>query len=273
MTAVRLMGFGRFFGNVTHRVDASGVSVQELVSRPPPNGVPRHTHEHAHACFVVSGRFEVSTGHHRGECPPATLLYHPAGTTHEDQLLSRRGCCVMVSLEPDVLAACDPPRLADRFAAIPDTEIGLLGYRLRVELREPDALSDAAIEWLVLEIATHVARRTERPDTARPRWVSGAIELIRARGTEGVRVGDVADAVGVHPVHLARVFRRRFGLSPVEYLRRVRVQAALQRIERTREPLSWIAMAAGFCDQSEMTNAFRRELGCTPGSYRRAIRN
>lgn len=266
------MGFGYFFGDVTHRVDASGVSVQELGSRPSPSSVPRHTHEHAHACFVISGRFEVSTGHHRGGCPPGTLLYHPAGTTHEDRLLSRYGCCVMVSLEPDVLAAFDPPRLAARFAAIPDAELGLLGHRLRMELREPDALSEAAIEWLVLEITAHVARRTDRQEAARPGWLSRAIELIRGRGTDGLRVREVAEAVGIHPVHLARVFRRYIGLSPVEYRRRVRVQAALLRIERTREPLSWVAMAAGFCDQSEMTNAFRRELGVTPGSYRRAIR-
>jgi AraC family transcriptional regulator len=82
-------------------------------------------------------------------------------------------------------------------------------------------------------------------------------------------VAEIARAVGVHPVHLARAFRRFFGCSPAHYLRRVRIERAARMIRSSSHPLAEIAATCGFVDQSHLTRAFTRSLGTSPAAYRR----
>lgn len=66
-------------------------------------------------------------------------------------------------------------------------------------------------------------------------------------------------------------FQRCFGCAPGEYMRRLRVDHARRTLERGLDPLSEVALDAGFSDQSHLTRLFRRYLGTTPGSYRAAF--
>lgn len=83
-------------------------------------------------------------------------------------------------------------------------------------------------------------------------------------------VRELARAAGVHPVSLARAFRRAYGVTVTEYARRLRVRAASDRIASTALPLARIACEAGFADQAHLTRELRRETGLTPGALRRA---
>jgi AraC family transcriptional regulator len=70
-------------------------------------------------------------------------------------------------------------------------------------------------------------------------------------------------------VRLARTFRRQRGESVGDCVRRLRVESARRLLEDGRQPLSEVALAAGFADQSHFTRVFRRLTGMTPGEYRR----
>lgn len=265
------LGFGQFLGRVQLGLESDGIAVRELAARPAHRGVPRHTHEHAHFCLVLSGVFETTTHNLEGRCGAAMLLFHPAGTTHEDRYLSPTGRCLTISFGPDVLERFGLPRLPGRSVALHDARIGFPGSRMRRELRAPDSFTEITLEGLTLEMVGRVQTCVERCGSRRPAWLARAVAFLRECATEPARVSDVAEEAGVHPVHLARVFRKHLGLSPGEYLRRARVQAAMELVEQTSGPLATIALRAGFCDQSALTRAFGRELGTTPAAYRRAL--
>jgi AraC family transcriptional regulator len=55
-------------------------------------------------------------------------------------------------------------------------------------------------------------------------------------------------------------------------VRQRRIQFACGRLTATDAPLADVALAAGFCDQSHFTKAFRRVTGMTPSAYRMAKR-
>ncbi len=262
--------FGQFYGEVAAEARAGGFSVREMRGRPP-KGIPKHTHDSAHFCLVVRGDYVTTTRNHSGRCPGSTLLFHPAGTTHEDHFLAPTGSCLMVSLPAAALESMGGSRLAAHSLAIDDAELAFPGARMLRELREPDDLSPLSLEGLALEMVSRVMERRERIRGAPP-WLERAREYVHDRAAAPARVGEIAAATGVHPVHLARVFRRRLGLSPGEYLRRVRVRRAMDLLAGTEMGLAAVALQAGFCDQSEMTKAFRREIGATPSTYRRVLR-
>ncbi|MDQ3816788.1 MAG: AraC family transcriptional regulator, partial [Acidobacteriota bacterium] len=105
-----------------------------------------------------------------------------------------------------------------------------------------------------------------------PRWLRCAREFLHDNFSEPLVLEDVAKIAGVHTVHLARVFRQRFGCTVGVYLRRLRVEYACRQLSSTRLSLSEIAHAAGFSDQSHLTKTFKNFFGLTPSEYRKIFR-
>jgi AraC family transcriptional regulator len=83
-----------------------------------------------------------------------------------------------------------------------------------------------------------------------------------------MELNHLAQTVGIHPVHLAREFRRFFQCTMGEYVRRLRVESACQEIIKAELPLSEIALKYGFYDQSHFTNIFKQLTGMTPAHYK-----
>lgn len=68
--------------------------------------------------------------------------------------------------------------------------------------------------------------------------------------------------------HFSRLCKQRFGISPRSYIARKRIEAAREMMRNTDEPLTHIAHAHGFCDQSHFCRTFRREIGINPRLWR-----
>jgi AraC family transcriptional regulator len=92
--------------------------------------------------------------------------------------------------------------------------------------------------------------------------------MIRARFAEPLSLSEIAQAVNVHPAHLAREFRRWYRCAVGEYVRRVRVEFARDALLATDAPLFEIAYRAGFADHSHFTRTFKRLTGMTPYEFR-----
>jgi AraC-like DNA-binding protein len=93
-----------------------------------------------------------------------------------------------------------------------------------------------------------------------------ARDYIHENFTRKISLSDLARLAALSPYHFARSFRAEMGLSPYRYLRQVRIGWALT-LQRTGLPPAWVSHAAGFYNQAEMTRAFLKELGFTPGHH------
>jgi AraC-like DNA-binding protein len=82
-------------------------------------------------------------------------------------------------------------------------------------------------------------------------------------------LADVAAVAGCSRFAAYRAFRVRYGLSPSEYQRQLRLRAARQALA-SGAAIADVAAAAGFADQAHLTRWFRRCYGITPGAYRAA---
>jgi AraC family transcriptional regulator len=151
-----------------------------------------------------------------------------------------------------------------------------LARRVADELRAPDGVTSLAVEGLILEMLALTARLRNVPEPGAgrrpPHWLGEARDLLHDRYDEHLRVTDLADAVGVHPVHLARVFRLHYGTPVGAYLRGLRMTWAAGRLTESDDGIAQIAIQAGFFDQSHFTRTFKRQFGLTPLAYRNAAR-
>ena len=108
-------------------------------------------------------------------------------------------------------------------------------------------------------------RRTERA----PRAVTEALAFIHDNYARELSLTDIADAVHLSRFHLARVFKQSLGVSPHQYLIRLRVNNAgwLLSAASDERSVAEVATAVGFADQSHLTRHFKRVTGFTPRQF------
>lgn len=82
----------------------------------------------------------------------------------------------------------------------------------------------------------------------------------------------LARLAGLSERTFERQFRAHYGLTPQQYVRRLRVRIACHALVHGDLPIGQIAMEHGFADQSHFTREFRELLGATPGDYRKNFR-
>jgi AraC family transcriptional regulator len=247
-----------------------------LVTRvwfPPLLKLPLHTHERATVAVILRGSFDGLMRTTSHPCPAATVLTEPAGELHGN-FFERTGAEVL-TVQPDPARAdlLEPlSGVLGEVNHIRDRSIAAVATRAANELVAPDDIAPLAVEGLILEMLALTARGraasgvgTER---RRPGWLEDARALLHDRKLQPLRVTDVADAVGVHPVHLARVFRAQYGTPVGAYVRALRLNWAADRLAASGDPITQIALQAGFYDQSHFTRVFKRQFGCTPLAYR-----
>jgi len=150
--------------------------------------------------------------------------------------------------------------------------------RLERELksRRPDSLmmARALFDTLLLDMLRHVSANTadrtlvdDRSGGGIPRVISWIYHHYRERLT----IAQLARIGGVSRNYLGELFRRETGLTPFDYVCRLRAEKARQMLEESPLSISEIAAELGFCDTSYFSRSFRRFTGLSPRQYRRML--
>lgn len=137
------------------------------------------------------------------------------------------------------------------------TEVRELRNRLG-EASNDDARLDEAEGWLRQRICSRA------PPT---RAVSHALGIIQ-RGADAVRIGRMADEIGISHKHLLREFERCVGLTPKVFARICAFQRVIHSVGQ-RPGVNWADAAArcGYYDQAHLIREFRTFSGLTPANY------
>lgn len=157
--------------------------------------------------------------------------------------------------------------------------LALRFQRLRVRLRTatitPDEVTAEAATLLaiVLEAAwaqyRDLLRQARFGRSRRRRDITETVKEALARHPAATTsLQDLATYVGVSPFYLARTFRHEAGLPIHQYLLRVRLGTALERMSDASVRLSAIALDTGFSSPSHFTSAFKKAFGVAPTEWR-----
>jgi AraC-like DNA-binding protein len=97
------------------------------------------------------------------------------------------------------------------------------------------------------------------------------VEVLRSiedRPDESFDLGALAAMAGLGKHHFLRVFRRSVGMTPYQYVLRVRMGRAARRLATSKDPVLAVALDSGFGDLSTFNARFRATFGMTPSKYR-----
>lgn len=267
--AIPSLAPGEFFGTQARGVTAHGYKVDLRIATLQLEKVHAHSHEDAHFVLALDSGYRslahdplTPRNHAFG---PGALVWNPAGVEHRDCFDVAGGRFLSVSFMPPTGARCgDPLRLRG------PAEIAvrrLVGATARFA-----AGDEMIIEGLALDLAGAVLTPADLDEDPAPEWLLRSREIIGDMATHpGIEVRSIAAEVGVHPVSLARRFRRHYRQSPAAAIRQARADRAAGLMARGAD-LAALADQAGYADQSHMTRDFSSIYGLTPARYRALFR-
>ncbi len=99
--------------------------------------------------------------------------------------------------------------------------------------------------------------------------ISPAAQYMEHHYADQICMTEMASLAGVSSTQFNRRFRQLLRMTPMQYLRAVRIQAARKLLTTTSNSLVEIAMEVGYADQSHFTKRFREITGMTPAAYRK----
>ena len=90
--------------------------------------------------------------------------------------------------------------------------------------------------------------------------------------TPDLKIDDIADAMGMSRSVLYTKIKQQLGMTPIDFVRHVRIMRACELLKDTDESLSSVAFAVGFSDPKYFSKVFKRETGIVPTEYRERTR-
>lgn len=267
----------RTYRTVRH---ASGLRISRCQCRA---GVHDRPVDEEHSQFSITlverGSFTYHTHAGSVQLRPGWLMLGNAGQgyacSHEHSDGSGDDCATL-SLSAQVLddarsalAAASAPTRFERAGLPPSPRVAAVMQSLAEQGDEGFALEEATFEVVAAIERAMRDGAAPGPAAAQDERARAAADCIEARATDELSLDEVARAAGLSAFHLLRVFRRSIGVTPHQYLMRVRLLRAMALLRDTALPITAVAFDAGWADLANFNRAFRRELGCTPGAYRR----
>lgn len=256
---------GRFYGEVQGPRETAALRLS-LLRHAVRREHPEHVHERPLLSLLLAGDYREADRRSAVSYEPLTVGWRPAGAPHSDAVGPTGARFLMIELGTPLSAMLDPahggarPRHEDGRG-----ELVWLCLRLLREHRLGTAASDLVLDSLGAELVGAINGDTARVPAA---WLRKIEDALRDAFPDKLSLGELAASVRVHPVALARAFRRAHGVSIGGYLQRERIRRACARLLHGDTELIDLAQDCGFTDQSHFTKVFRRVTGTTPALFR-----
>lgn len=173
------------------------------------------------------------------------------------------------------LVNCDRIELIPHYMAEQDILIQGIFSALRQELESGKIGGYLLIDSLKTALAIHLLRNY---CTAKPRlsnYTDGLSkfklqqvrEYINEHLHEEVKLIELAAIAQISPYHFLRLFKQSMGITPHQYILQRRIDKAKYLLKKSELSIADIAFRVGFCDQSHLTQYFKRIVGVTPRQF------
>jgi AraC family transcriptional regulator len=253
---------GQYSGTVTSVHDHQGIlsSITTYAKDNFNNTV--HYHDNTHISLVIKGgcREKKKEGYER---LPGTLTFYNAGEPHQILQVGRSSTHINLEIEPPFFRRydIDENKLSAAIRQNPDGKFLLL--KIQQELISAGAGSDDSIRMLLLDFVSG----TDKIARSQPDWICRVHELLEAAWNEHPSLERLATEAGVHPVTVSKYFHKYFGCTLGQWLRKLKIEKALEMMSQENYSLSEITYHCGFADQSHFIRTFKQLTGFLPHKF------
>ena len=229
-----------------------------------------HEHEPPFFTYVLRGDYVEHAGGAPRECRRGAVIFHHPHEVHSNAVGALGTASLNVEIPPAQWRelTADVVRKRDLVGRVLRGDVEWAALAVWREFQREDRASVIGLGEAVALLGSQLAEAHARGSFEPHRRLDRCLEYLRAHAGEAPTLADAARVADVHPMHLAKLFRKRFGYSMGEYVRRLRIAWACDQLSRDAGTIGSIAADAGFADHAHFTRTFRRVTGSTPAWYR-----
>lgn len=231
-----------------------------------------HSHERAFISIALQGSYTEQWSSSTLYCRVGQVIFHVPGEEHCNRFFGQGARSLNLEIMPAFLERLkDLGMRTDLRVAFCSSRFAQLGLRMYAEACRDDPASEFIIEGLAMELLGELLRRqNDGPVIPIPDWLELVRNIIHDRYREPLTLRELAGEAKVHPVHLARTFRKRYGACIGDYLRQMRVAGACRDLANSDMGMAEIAGKNGFADQSHLCRVVKQYTGVSPRRHRRS---
>ncbi|MBS0418569.1 MAG: helix-turn-helix transcriptional regulator [Proteobacteria bacterium] len=267
--------------SLQHLASGTGWCVSDVVCTAGPRDRPfEERHEQMCIALVTRGTFNYRSTQGAAVLAPGSLLLGNSGACfecgHEHSAGDR---CLSFHIAPEIFETVAMAVPGQRHCAFTAPRLPLLPDLLPViasaeSLRDSPAAVDEFHE-LTLSLAGAVCqalaadlRSVRAPNDRDRRRVTAALRRIEADPAQPLSLSELAAGAAMSPFHFLRVFEQVVGVTPAQYILRLRLRRAAVELRNSQESVATIAAECGFSDLSTFNRQFKRLLGAAPRAFR-----
>jgi AraC-like DNA-binding protein len=220
-----------------------------------PEWRPRaHKHPFCEIVVVVQGMERTVVAGNALLCQPGHILFYPPDCIHEERQAGNVPLeFLCLEFEWSTLPADMPHLSHDRQGRIQEI--------VRWMLAEEQARYAGKMEYLDMGtkmLASELLRLVE----SHPADIVVAVhDYIQQYLDSPISLDDLAECVQMNKFHFVRIFRARSGMTPIQYVRQIRLDAAYHFVRETNLPLREIAPRVGFANEYHLSRLLKARYG------------
>lgn len=254
-------------------------AVSSVVCGSGPKDAPfEEQHERYSMAFVLQGSFQYRSTQGREVMIPGSVLLGNAGQCFECSHQHGVGdYCVSFQYEPRKLAAIAEsagiPFRSFRRSRVPalratsELSARIQAALVRGERQDWDDLS-LQVAGTMLELLQDGSQGTSGIPPAAEARITRVVRAIEDNLDAELSLASLAREAGLSPFHCLRLFQHLTGVTPHQYIRRLRIRRAATLLAVSASKVIDIAAECGFEDVSNFNRAFRAEFGVSPLRFR-----
>ena len=212
--------------------------------------------------YRISGRVSISSGDVSFISEPGTLTLVPQGCRYRSAVTVPGEMFVLHFRTLDTKAPIfkEPMCLSPQFS-------GVFTTLFERALRHSDASDQLACMADAYRLLAEVNALVSVNGNTSPR-LAACKEYIESRLYDPeLRVCDIAEFYGSSEVYLRRRFKEQYGTSPLDYIKKRRIDVACQLLDTGLYSVTEVATRSGFDSISYFSSEFHRMIGCSPKNY------
>lgn len=251
-------------------------------------------HENYEMVYIKKGMAVFEIAGQPAPIGPNDLIIIKPGQPHKFSVKSESGCEFIVlnfKFQNQMVGEVSQIPLSDFLNFVSSKESGpfislkvsqkneiiILLNRILKEKQSDELGSDLLERLMVLELFVYISRalKMEWENSIKNRspkvkeLIHVSVNYIKNNFERDIALADIARFVFLSPSYFTRAFKEETGVSPINYLLKIRVERAKELLRETQMKISDIALSVGFANQQRFNEIFKKYAGLTPLQYRK----
>lgn len=264
---------GKYLGKKNTAINYEGILITDTTYTKS-DEFAAHSHENLYIAYVVQGHYIETTGTETKRCLPGSVIFHRVGERHSNRSFAEKNRILNAEIpkewfDKQDMSYCD----IEHNAGENDLRLKIIFSNIYSEYLLNDDVTSLGIESGIMQSFSSVISGREYYSGNVPEWVRKTDEIFHYEDHSKITLKYIAEMTGIHPAHLSRDFHKYFHCTMSEYLRKIKIENAVNLLAGSNTPLAEISYKCGFADQSHFTRTFKKFKGLTPLEYQNLILN